>query len=154
MRVLAIDLGAKPGFCFTIDGVLAGVGWDAPVTATDLDELVVEAQFAAAHIFRDGKRVRVSRGSQQTLSFTAGRLFERFPATRKYRIQPDAWRGILWPGSRRLPKKTVLARLTPEYGHLVEGFPKTRRGDVLEAIGIAVAWSRLTPAQKEKYLVE
>ena len=31
------------------------------------------------------------------------RLFERFHALRKYRILPDDWRAILWPGSRRLP---------------------------------------------------
>ncbi len=153
MRVLCIDPGAKPGFCLTVGGIIVRVDWES-LPAPALDELVIEAQFAAAHVYRNGKRVRISRSSQQTLSFTAGRLFERFPAERKYQIQPDAWRRILWPGAVRLTKKVVLARLTPEYGHLVAGFPKTHQADVLEAIGISQAWAKLTAKQKEQYRVE
>lgn len=152
MITLAIDPGAKPGFCLTDDGLVLWTGWQdsGEFEPTELDELVIEAQFSGP-IYRDGKRVRVSRASQQALSFTAGRLFEHYPAERKYRIAPDAWRRVLWPGAVRLTKTVVLARLRPEYGHLVAGFPKTRQGDVLEAIGIAMAWARLTAAQKEQY---
>ncbi len=153
MRVLCIDPGAKPGFCLVDDDAIVWTGWKG-LPVANLDELVVEAQFAAAHVYRNGKRERISRKSQQTLSFTAGRLFERFPAERKYRIAPDAWRRVLWPGAVRLTKKVVLARLTPDYGHLVEGFPKTHQPDVLEAIGIAMAWAKLTAKQKEQYRVE
>lgn len=148
-----MDPGANPGFCLTRDGVIAYADWELDDPGVPLDELVIEAQFAGP-IYRNGKRVRVSRKSQQTLSFAAGRLFERFPAKRKYRISPDAWRRVLWPGSVRLTKVVVLARLRPEYGHLVEGFPKGHQGDVLEAVGIAMAWARLTPAQKESYRAE
>ncbi len=156
MRVLCIDPGAKPGFCVTDEGAIVSLSWVTPELDPDepLDELVVEAQFAATHVYRNGKRVRISRRSQQSLSFTAGRLFERFPAERKYQIQPDAWRRVLWPGAVRLTKKVVLARLTPEYGHLVAGFPKTHQPDVLEAIGISQAWARLSQAQKEPFRVE
>lgn len=152
MRVLAVDPGARPGFCLTEDGRIKWVSPEADAWWPDaLDELVIENQYPATHIYRDGKRVRVSRKSQQGLSFTAGRLFERFYATRKYRISPDEWRAVLWPGARRLTKAVVLARLRPTYGHLVAGFPKTRQGDVLEAVGIAMAWARLTQEQKEQY---
>ncbi len=157
MRVLAIDPGAKPGFCLTVDGAVTDCTYKSAV-AEQMgwvpDELVVEDQFAAAHIYRNGKRVRVRRSTQMTLSKTAGRLLERFPADRKYEILPDAWRAILWPGAVRLTKKVVLARLTPQYGHLVANFPKTHQPDVLEAIGIAMAWARLSQAQKEPFRVE
>ena len=151
MRVLAIDPGANPGFCLTEDGVPVWAGWQYPPTE-DLDELVIEGQYAATHIYRNGRRVRVSRSSQQGLSFTAGRLFERFAATRKYRINPSDWRGVLWPGATRLPKPVVLARLRttiPE--ELYRHVPKTHQADVIEAIGISMAWARLTPARKRKY---
>lgn len=154
MRCLCVDPGSKPGFCLTDGGVIMWYGYESPDPAElALDELIVEDQFSGA-IYRNGRKVRVSRKSQMTLSHTAGRLFERFPAARKYRIGPDAWRRVLWPGAVRLTKPVVLARLTPEYGHLVEGFPKTHRPDVLESIGIAMAWARLTQAQKESYRVE
>jgi hypothetical protein len=153
LRVLAIDPGAKPGFCYTEDSMIVARGWEPDGFAGfALDELVIEGQFAGP-IYRNGRKVRVSRKSQQTLSFTAGRLFERFHATRKYSISPDQWRRVLWPGAVRLTKPVVLARLAV-YGDLVADIPKTHRGDVLEAIGIAMAWYRLTVAQKEQYRVE
>ncbi len=154
MRVLCIDPGAKPGFCLTQNGGIQCLGWEDDGEYDDVDELVIEDQFAAAYIYRDGKRVKVSRKSQMTLAHTAGRLLERYSAERKYRIAPDAWRRILWPGAVRLTKKVVLARLTPEYGHSVAGFPKTHQGDVLEAIGISQAWAKLTAKQKEAFRVE
>ena len=156
MRVLAIDPGANPGFCVTDGGQIELTSWQADgfEFLTPIDELVVEDQFAAAHVYRNGRRVRVSRKSQMTLAHTAGRLLERYSAERKYRIGPDAWRRVLWPGAVRLTKKVVLARLTPEYGHLVADFPKKHRPDVLEAVGIAMAWARLSAAQKEAFRVE
>jgi hypothetical protein len=124
---------------------------EAVAAYTEFDEAVFEAQHSASHLYRNGKKVRISRKSQSTLGFTAGRLFERLAAGRKYRIPPDDWRRVLWPGSSRLTKTVVLARLRAEYSTLVDHVPKTHQGDCLEAVGIAVAWSRLTPAQKEKY---
>jgi len=154
VRVLAIDPGAKPGFCLTVDGVVeVATHWSEQAEGLLPDELVIEGQFPGP-IYRNGKRVRVSRKSQQTLSFTAGRLFERFPAERKYSISPDQWRRVLWPGAVRLTKAVVLARLRPAYGHYVADIPKTHQADVLESIGIAVAWGKLTAAQKEPFRVE
>jgi hypothetical protein len=156
MRVLCIDPGAHPGFCLTEAGVIVWYGAECERGLPGrLDELVIEDQHSAAHLYRNGRRVRIARKSQMTLAHTAGRLLERFDATRKYRIAPDAWRAVLWPGSRRLPKKTVLARLTPDYGHLVAKLStKKAREDVLEAIGIAAAWGKLTQEQKETYRVQ
>jgi hypothetical protein len=81
---------------------------------------------------------------------TAERLLLRFPAVRAYRIQPDAWRAILWPGSRRLPKKTVLARLRAAEPNLLADLTD----DAVEARGILRAWLTLTPSEKKKYLVK
>lgn len=154
MRVLAIDPGANPGFCITEGGVIMSRSYDPDVyDGETFDEVVIEGQFSGP-IYRDGKRVRVSRKSQQSLSFTAGRLFQRFPAARKYSIKPDEWRRLCWPGAYRLTKTVVLARLRPAYGHWVVSYPKKHQADVLEAIGIAMAWAGLTQEQKEKYLVE
>lgn len=150
LTVTTIDPGASAGYCTSADGAFTAIGL-APDSAPAVDELVVEDQYAATHIYRNGRRVRVSRKSQQTLSFRAGQLFERYSAERKYRIGPDAWRRILWPGAVRLTKKVVLARLMPKYGHLVADVPAKSRPDVLEAIGMNVAWCRLTPEQKEAY---
>lgn len=153
-RVIAIDPGASAGFAYWVQGVIlfAGAPPDA-AHAPPADELVVEAQHAATHIYRNGQRVRVSRKSQQTLSFTAGRLLERFAAERKYQVPVADWRRALWPPASRLTKKVVLARLERDYGHLVTTTGKAR-ADVLEAVGIAMAWARLTPEQKVKYRVE
>lgn len=158
MIIFACDPGAKPGFCLfdTEDPSYMAVDYRPEVASLWMSdplpgEAVFEAQHSASHLYRNGKRVAIGRKSQSTLSFTAGRLFERFAAERKYRILPDAWRRILWPGSSRLTKPVVLARLRAEYSTLVTHIPKTHQGDCLEAIGIAVAWSRLTPEQKEPY---
>lgn len=156
MRVLACDPGAKPGFCYMNAGQVVIVS-HRPEDFTplpypyDYEEAVFEAQHSASHLYRNGKRVAIGRKSQSTLSFTAGRLFERFDAERKYRILPDDWRRILWPGASRLTKPVVLARLRAEYSTLVDHLPKTHQGDCLEAVGIAVAWSKLTQEQKEVY---
>lgn len=151
--VLACDPGANPGFAlFDDQGALVGCDWrPEEYDAVEYDVFIIEDQHAATHLYRDGRRVRVSRKSQQTLSFTAGRLFERFRATYKYRVPANDWRRVLWPGAVRLPKKTVLARLKPAYGDAVEGMGK-HAADVLEAIGIGKAWLAMTDAQRKRYL--
>ena len=152
MGTLCVDPGAKPGFCYVEDGAIISATF-VPDEFDDMhfDEVVHEAQHSASHLYRNGRRVAIGRKSQSTLSFTAGRLFERFTAERKYRILPDAWRRVLWPGASRLTKPVVLARLRAEYNTLVEHLPKGHQPDVLEAVGIATAWSRLTQAQKAQY---
>ena len=153
--MLTVDPGAKPGFCLSEGGEIRAITHDIlnlPFEVMALDELLVEDQFATAYAYRNGKRVRISRKSQLTLVRTADRLFYTIPADRKYRMLPDAWRGILWPGARRLTKKVVLARLEKDYGHLVPAsVPAKSRGDVLEAVGMNVAWCRLTPEEKERF---
>lgn len=159
--LLAVDPGAKPGLAHYQDGLLVQAGWrpedfdDTYGDDPEWSECVFEAQHSAASMYRKGRKVRIARKSQSTLSFTAGRLFERFRSENKFRIMPDDWRAILWPGARRLPKEVVLARLEVEFGDRVPAdVNKTHRPDVLEAIGIGQAWLCLSQSQKEKFRVE
>jgi hypothetical protein len=149
--LLSIDPGAKPGFAVFVDGALAQLTDDADtIGLAHFDQLVVEDQYAATHIYRNGRRVRVSRKSQQGLSFTAGRLFERFSAARKYRIPVSEWRGVLWPRASRLTKPVVLARLRlamPE-GVLT---PDTT-DDMIEAWGIGKAFLAMGEDARKKLL--
>jgi hypothetical protein len=154
-RYLFVDPGAKAGYCGIYDGHVLATHNPDLVPVGHYDEAVFEAQHSGASLYRNGKKIRIARKSQSTLSFTAGRLFERFKADRKYRILPDDWRAVLWPGARRLPKAVVLARLEIEVGELVgPDVPKKNRGDVLEAVGMAKAWGKLSDDQKEEFRVE
>lgn len=153
--LLAIDPGANPGFAWFRDGELVGASAEwTRLPPGAYDALVIEDQHAATHIYRNGKRVKVARKSQQTLSFTAGRLFERFDAAAKYRIPANAWRRVLWPGAVSIPKRTVLARLVPDWADAVAHVPAKNRPDVLEAIGIGLAWLKLSVDGREAYRAE
>lgn len=149
MVVLSIDPGKLPGYALSEGGVLVWADWQEPAGHLKYDVLVIEGQHAGAFLYRNGKRVRIARGGQNALSFTAGRLFERFDAQAKYTTQPDSWRAVLWPGSRRLPKPVVLARLKELVpARFWEHHNKTHQPDVLEACGLNLAWLRATPAQR------
>jgi hypothetical protein len=174
MRILAIDPGANPGLTAgCVDGgpMLEWTEWNVTREAAGhFDELVMEAQWTGAVMYRNGKKVRISRKSQQTLSLTAGRLLERYDADRKYMIPVADWRRILWSGQlvthreydhpppkwpRLTPtKRALITRLWYQYGMWVDQrFPLKNQPDILESIGIFHAWARLTAVQKEKYRV-
>lgn len=148
-RVLAIDPGASPGFAWTTP---TRDGWasDPDETPIGWDEVVIEDQFLAKTIFRNGRKIRVSPKSQITLIRTAERMLLAHPATRQYRMAPSAWRGVLWPGSNRLSKSAVLARLRRAEPELLASAPD----DAVEARGILRAFLSLTPAQKKRYLIK
>lgn len=155
-RVLAIDPGASPGFAWIDTDPLQGDGIGVSAFCADAesdepwDEVVIEDQFLTKTIFRNGRKIRVSPKSQITLIRTAERMLLTHPATRQYRMAPSAWRGVLWPGSNRLPKSTVLARLRRDEPELLAG----ATDDAVEARGILRAFLSLTPAQKKRYLIK
>lgn len=156
MRFLAVDPGSKPGFAEFNNGQLIEVGYDPErLTTAIYDQAVFEGQYATRYVYRNGRRQRVALASQQSLSFTAGRLFEKVVAREKFRINPNDWRRVLWPGSNRLPKATVLARLRkqlpPAWVAMVDRLPKSHRDDALEAVGIGWAWLTLTEREREAY---
>ena len=152
-RVLAIDPGASPGFAwvtpmlFEPEGVASTLTWTPP---DGWDEVVIEDQFLTKSIFRNGRRIRVSPKSQITLIRTAERMLIAHPATRQYRMSPAAWRGVLWPGSNRLSKPVVLARLRAAEPWLL----RDATDDAVEARGILRAFMSLTPTQKKRYLIK
>lgn len=145
MTTLTIDPGARPGFAW--DERVTHVAALVPPTAWD--EVVVEDQFLAKFIYRGGHRVRVSPKAQISLIRTAERLLMQFPAVKQYRISPMVWRALLWPGCGRVTKPVVLARL-----RAAEPWLGDATDDAVEARGILLAWRKLTPAQKRKYLVK
>ena len=154
--ILAIDPGAKPGFAWAGavshgQSITAGlVSVAALVPSGAWDELVIEDQFLTKYIYRNGRRQRVSPKTQVSLIRTAERLLLQFPAAKKYRIAPTAWRAVLWPGAGRVTKAVVLARLRRDEPELLRG----ATDDAVEARGILRAWLKLTPAQKKKYEVK
>ncbi len=150
--ILAIDPGAKPGFaCKDEFGELITHVADAAESwRLTWDELVIEDQFLTKYIYRNGRRQRVSPKTQVSLIRTAERLLLQFPAQRKFRIAPTAWRAVLWPGAGRVTKAVVLARLRRDEPELLRG----ATDDAVEARGILRAWLKLTPAQKRKYEVK
>lgn len=153
-RTLAIDPGRNPGLCYG-DGNDIRVTHDPNVAAhwPCPEEVLIEDQHLANFIYKNGRRTAVSKKSQLTLVRTAERLLMAFPAERQYRILPDVWRRLLWPGSSRLTKPVVLARLRAAYNTLVENIPAKNQPDVLEARGMLEAWSTLSQSQKEKFRV-
>ena len=152
-RILAIDPGANPGFAWTADGgdhVLVQAWSPTPEYGFEWDEVVIEGQFLTKFVYRNGKKIRISPQSQITLVRTAERMLMAHPATRQYRMLPSAWRSVLWPGSNRLTKPVVLARLRAAEPERTHG----ATDDAVEALGILRAFTSLTPAQKKKYLVK
>lgn len=150
MNIIAIDPGKKPGFAWATPLRLGVASVITLPPLIEWDEVVVEDQFLTRYIYRNGRRSRVSPRSQISLIRTAERLLLTFPAKRRYRIQPAAWRAVLWPGATRLAKAPVVARLRRDEPDLLD----RHSDDVVEARGILRAWQKLTPAQKEKYRVD
>lgn len=149
MNVLTCDPGKKPGFAAS-DGRVTHDPAVAESWRTEWDEVVVEDQFLTRYVYRNGRRQRVSPRSQISLIRTAERLLLAFPAQRRYRIAPAAWRAVLWPGATRLAKAPVVARLRRDEPALLAD----ETDDVVEARGILRAWLKLTPAQKGKFRVD
>lgn len=150
VNILAIDPGKKPGFagCDVYNSALVASDIDTAASwRLEWDEVVVEDQFLTRYVYRNGRRQRVSPRSQISLIRTAERLLLAFPAQRRYRIAPSAWRAVLWPGATRLAKAPVVARLRRDEPELLDG----RTEDVVEARGILRAWLKLTAKQKEKF---
>ena len=144
--VLACDPGAKPGFAWGNE-----VTHDpAAVPGGVWDEYIVEDQFLTKYIYRNGRRQRVSPKTQVSLIRTAERLLLQFPAQRKFRIAPTAWRALLWPGAGRVTKAVVLARLRRDEPELLRG----ATDDAVEARGILRAWLTLSEKEKAKFLVK
>ncbi len=94
-----------------------------------------------------GKR-RKDINSILKLAFRAGFTLASFPAQRRMALAPRVWRG-----ASNATKEQVQARiareLTPTERALFQDIPKSRHGDVLDAIGIGRAALRLAPITTE-----
>lgn len=83
-----------------------------------------------------------------TLAFRAGFTLRAVPALRRLRIPSEVWRG----GSsvnKTAMQNQILISLTPAERRLIRDIPEKKRGDVIDAIGIARAAQRLAPKTRE-----
>ena len=108
------------------------------IPAGPADLVVVEGQWA---------NPKASRQSLMTLSFYAGALLYAVPGFRRVVLPVDVWKGIMIPGSERLPKAVYTANLRE-----ILGMPESEYDDnAVDAVGIAHAAARLTPEQLDQY---
>lgn len=142
MRVLSIDPGLKPGVV-ELDGDgrvvrashlpnpewLRGVLWDLAVT---------EGQW----YFEPGRgQDRKDIHNILTLAFRAGFMLGGVDAAHYCRVPPKAWRA-LYGGSglrKEQVQRKIAAELTAPERVLFQSIPRSRHGDVLDAIGIGRA---------------
>lgn len=114
------------------------VGAGLPETSAMADLVVVEGQWS---------NPKASRQSLMTLSFYAGALLYAVPGVRRIVLPVDVWKGIMIPGSERLPKAVYTANLRE-----ILGMPESEYNDnAVDAVGIAHAAARLTPEQLDLY---
>lgn len=172
-HILAVDPGLKPGVAeFEIDdapGPHCGVVRLMRVShklepwvfsAPPWDLLVTELQWyfgprknrgAAAKLtgipMLDRSQDDVDVNSVLKLAFRAGATMMGIPAVRRMALKPQVWRGT------NATKEQVQARiardLTPAERALFAAVPKSRHGDILDAVGIGRAAIRLAPTTTE-----
>jgi hypothetical protein len=82
-----------------------------------------------------------------TLAFRAGFTLASIPATRRLRIPVKVWRGT--NATKEQVQARILRTLSPEERECFRGIPKSRHGDVIDAIGIGRAALRLAPTTQE-----
>jgi hypothetical protein len=160
---LSCDPGTRhPGFALWFDETLHSLGWGwkwwpretredgfwSFLPSGHLNALIIEGQhFETERTGKKGKKFRIPPQDIMKLSFSAGRLFERFDAEAKFIMPVSAWRDGLWPGCQRITKEKVLERFEQDFpAHhervLKEKVPRSYRGDVSEAILVGEAFFR------------
>lgn len=143
-HILAIDPGLKPGVAqFEVEG------------PTALPRLVrVSHKITEAWVSRssppwdvlatEGQWYYGGRGAGRApdvndllkLAFRAGFTLASIPAVVRLRIPPQDWRGQASRLTKEQVQAHIAASLTPAERALFRDIPKSRHGDVLDAIGI------------------
>lgn len=151
--LLANDPGFKPGYATFLNGRLIHVSTAFPASGP-YDVAVTEKQFIAP---RSRLRARASRPADiLTLAMTAGRQLERIGAPVELGFLATEWRGVLFRNGSSLAKEVAAERIyelrLDDAGRaLVDAIKKTRRGDVLDAVGLGLAALKLGPEGWGKY---
>lgn len=148
---LGIDPGLKPGVVvLSAEGLLVhaaakldGIGWWA-----------MQAGLSGSWplVATEGQWIRgdVDAHDILTLAFRAGFTLASVPAARRMRIPPQVWRGAT-SANKAVVQNRILRTLSPTERALFATIPKSRHGDVLDAIGIARAAQRLASEGSTKY---
>lgn len=131
MNILAIDPGAKPGYV-QLDtagrAVWVSTSECEHVRVTSWDVVVVELQWYNPH----GK---INPNDLLTLAFRAGWQARGARGARTLALKPQTWRGNSSLDKAQVQRQIVKG-LTDDEKRLFAGIPKTRHGDVLDAIGL------------------
>lgn len=151
--ILAVDPGLRPGVAqFEIDegpgphhGVVRLVRVSHKLepwvfAAPPWDLLVTELQW----MFPGGK---AAAQSLLSLAFRAGATMMGIPAVRRMALKPQVWRGT--NATKEQVQARIAASLPPAERALFAAVPKSRHGDVLDAVGIGRAAIRLAPTTRE-----
>jgi hypothetical protein len=145
--ILSIDPGKKPGcVVLSTEGKLLRAShkieaWAlCPLNEEDGSEKWPLACTEGQWMYHGSK---VDPNDLFTLAFRAGFTLASIPATRRLRIPVKVWRGT--NATKEQVQARILRTLSPEERECFRGIPKTRHGDVLDAIGIGRAALRLAP---------
>jgi hypothetical protein len=148
VKVGAGDPGLKPGYVelgARGEVLRASHRLEAWVLETPWDVFATEGQWYFGE--RGAERGRVNVNDLLVLAFRAGFTLACIPAERSLRIPPKEWRSDI--GGPQLTKaqvqKKIATSLTDAERQLFSTIPRTRHGDVLDAIGIARCARRVAP---------
>ena len=142
MRVLSIDPGLKPGL---VELDETGRVWRAThlphpdwLRSCVWDIAATEGQWY--YETRHGEK-RKDINNILTLAFRAGFMLGQVNALRYCRVSPQEWRALYGGGALRKEQvqRKIAAELTAPERVLFQSIPRSRHGDVLDAIGIGRA---------------
>lgn len=154
--VLAIDPGLRPG-CIVLNeiGVVTRASHkffediSDPFGANAWPLVATEGQWWVPRK-AGAKGGQANPNDLLTLAFRAGFTLASIPALRRMRIPPKVWRGST-SASKQVVQNRILRTLSTAERALFADIPKSRHGDVLDAIGIGRAAQRLATEGTTEY---
>jgi hypothetical protein len=144
VTLIAIDPGLKPGVVeLDANGIVVRASHRIEPWAlvSDWPVAVTEGQW----MFRGSD---VDPNDLFKLAFRAGFTLASVPAVRRMCLPPKVWRGATAANKQQVQNR-ILRTLSPTESALFKDIPKSRHGDVLDAIGIGRAALRLAPTTTE-----
>jgi hypothetical protein len=140
--ILCVDPGAKPGVVLLAsDGKLLRASHKIEAWALQPEAFSWPLACTEGQWMYHGSKVNPN--DLFTLAFRAGFTLASIPATRRLRIPVKVWRGT--NATKEQVQARILRTLSPEERECFRGIPKSRHGDVLDAIGIGRAALRIAP---------
>jgi len=142
--LLAIDPGACTGFAAFRDGDLYAAGTSSPDEADGVWPLLACTDLVVIENPRIYPRQKADPNSILKLARCVGRYEERFGRSGRTRVQliePHDWKGSI---PKAIMTNRIEAALTTAERALLPDLPKTKRHNMLDAIGLG-KWSLKQP---------